>query len=195
MSNCKCQFTPFACKWGLGLGTNVQRQLLLGGGEIYPDFGLFVGNARFHTPRGRDQPLLRRKFIVWTAFIDSFTRRRRLPTENGGAAAALKKEGRREERRGSSMSQSIHVLPPSAFFAPLFTVDAQVQRRGGRGRGRAAASLRSGGGLRRRKERIGLRRRRRRSIKHKALQKSGTYYYCSLVRSPPQCLAGGDGDW
>ena len=195
MSNCKCQFTPFACKWGLGLGTNVQRQLLLGGGEIYPHFSLFVGNARFHTPRGRDQPLLRRKFIVWTAFIDSLTRRRRLPTENGGSGSGIEK--RREEWRGSSMSQSIHVLPPSAFFAPLFTVDAQVQRRGGRGRAGApaGASLRSAGGLRCRKERIGLRRRRRRSIKHKALQKSGTYYYCSPVRSPPQCLAGSGDDW
>ena len=184
MSNCKCQFTPFACKWGLGLGTNVQRQLLLGGGEIYPDFGLFVGNARFHTPRGRDQPLLRRKFIVWTAFIDSFTRRRRLPTENGGAAAALKKEERSGEgppcRSPSMFSLPPHSLPHCSQTTPKY--------KGGAG---AAASLRSGGGLRRRKERIGLRRRRRRrSIKHKALQKSGTYYYCSPARSPPQCLAG-----
>ena len=128
--------------------------------------------------------------------LDSFYR---LPyttttTAHGEWGSGSGIEKRREEWRGSSMSQSIHVLPPSAFFAPLFTVDAQVQRRGGRGR--AAASLRSGGGLCRRKERIGLRRRRRRrSIKHKALQKSGTYYYCSPVRSPPQCLAGRGDDW
>ena len=162
---------------------------ILGGGEI-PISPCLLETLDFTLPAAATNlSSVGGKCIVWTAFIDSLTRRRRLPTENGGAAAALKKEERSGEgppcRSPSMFSLPPHSLPHCSQSTPKY--------KGGAG---AAASLRSGGGLRRRKERIGLRRRRRRrNIKHKALQKSGTYYYCSPVRSPTQCLAGSGDDW
>ena len=111
-----------------------------------------------------------------------------------GSGSGIEK---RREGRGVERVLHVAVHPCSPSLRILCPIVHSRRPSTKEGRARAAASLRSsGGGLRRRKERIGLRRRRRRrSIKHKALQKSGTYYYCSPVRSPPQCLAGSGDDW